>query len=144
MMRPPKPRCGFEPGCDITVSLHVQTIRSGLPWRGLSLSLKGQVLSRLKIFVEGFHSEMLLQPVLMASATAIAEKTATRTVVYLAFFMLPVAELRIPTLSIWPEIYLSQLRITDFRINVGLASRTAAPAPRTTLGERSAARHPLC
>src|SRR3954452_13547888 len=143
MIRPPKPRCGFVPGCDITVSLHVQTIRSGLPWCGLSLSLNGQVLSRLNIF-DGFISEKLLQPVLVASAATTAEKTATRTVVYLAFFMLPVAELRIPTLSIWPEIYLSQLRISDFRINVALAPRPAARAPGTMPGELSSARRPWC
>src|SRR3954452_23160427 len=50
MTRPPKPRCGFLPACDMTVSVHVPTIRTGVPCCGLSLSRKGQVLSRLNIF----------------------------------------------------------------------------------------------
>src|SRR5215212_4690221 len=86
MIRPPKPRCGFWPASDMTVSVHAPTIRTGVPCCGLSLSRNGQVLSRLNIF--GIFNACA-EPALETSAKDRAKQIAF-VVLEVMFIVIPI------------------------------------------------------
>src|SRR3954463_5495204 len=128
MIRPPNPRCGFWPGCDSTVSVHVLTILTGVPSCGLSLSRKGHVLSRRR--KDGvFHSHACNAAVL-ESVTTKTSKKLTRPIVLRFVFMLLVCG--------FPACPLG----TAARSRAIEPSRLAAPAVAAT-GNRRAVRFPL-